>query len=65
VVVDRDGENVASRLVNKAKAVTFSSDDVLDGERYGRSALEPTLSVDCTGVGNGDNAGRLISGEHW
>lgn len=64
MIIDRHSEDIASRFVDETEAVALSSNDVGYGERYGRPALIPSLSVDCAGVRNRDDTRRHVSGKH-
>lgn len=65
MLVNRDSEDITSRLVDNTEAVAFAPPDVNDGPRNFGSALEATNTVDGTGVGDGNDTGGNIAIEEW
>lgn len=63
MLVNGHGEDIASRLVDDAEAIAFPSNHILNEERNCGTTLETAMTVEGTGVRDGDNSGSNVSSE--
>jgi len=65
VIVNRDSENTASRLVDDTETIAFALDDINDSPRNFRSSLETADTIDGTTVSDRNTTSSNVAVEQW
>jgi len=65
VIVNGDGEDITSGLVDDTETIAFALDDINDSPRNFRSSLETANTIDGATVRDGNNTSSNVAVEQW